>query len=298
VKFLDLIEKIQTRNSLKITIAAADDLEIMKAVKKAESLGLCTFHFIGDQKKIADLAKKIDLSMQTIEITDEPNQIKACVKAVESVRSGESQILMKGLVTTAQLLKVVLDKESGLRTNRFLSHVAVFEIENYERLLLVTDAAINIQPSLEEKVQILQNSIDLAHKLELRFPKVAVLSAIETVNFKIQSTTDAAIITKMAERGQIKGANVDGPFALDNAISLQAANHKGVNSKVAGQADILLVPNLEVGNVLYKSLVYFGSASVGGIVQGAKAPIVLTSRADTSETKFNSIILALLSAQN
>jgi len=297
--FNEMKEKINKQNPSRIAVAAAEDKEVLLAVKEAISMSLAEFHLIGNEELIKQLAKEIDLDLneKAIEITNVTNPIIASLKAVESVSSNKSQILMKGLVPTATILKAVLDKDIGLRTGKVLSHVALFELESYDRFLLLTDGAMNIAPNLEQKVQIVENSVDLAFSVGVKEPKVALIAAVETVNPNMQATIDASLISKMGERGQIKGAVIDGPLALDNAISLEAAEHKGIKSNVAGRADILVVPSIEVGNVLYKSLVYFANSKVGAVIMGATAPIVLTSRADTHDTKLNSIILAVLSAQ-
>lgn len=295
--FHDINSKIKQYHPVTIAVAAADDVEVLQAISEAVKLNVASFHLIGDEKKIRDYSRKINFSLDSVKITNEQDPISASKKAVESVSYGNSQILMKGLVPTATLLKAVLDKEIGLRSERLLSHVALFEIEGYDRLIFITDAAMNITPTLEQKVEIVQNAIDLARSIGIEQPKVAPLAAIETINPNMQATLDAAILSKMAERGQITGAIIDGPLALDNAISIEAAKHKGIESKVAGNADILLVPSIEVGNVLYKSIVYFAKAKVGAVLTGAKVPVVLTSRSDPHETKLNSIMLAVLSAQ-
>lgn len=296
--FIEMREKIKKNQMPIIAVAAAEDKDVLTAVKDAFTLKIARFHLIGDERLIRELATELDFGLDSIKITNQPNPILASRLAVESVSSGEAQILMKGLVPTATILKAVLDKEIGLRTGSVLSHNALFQLANYDKLIFLTDAAMNIAPDLEQKVQIVQNAISLAHSIGYHEPKVALISAVETVNPSMQATVDAALIAKMSERGQIKGAIIDGPLALDNAISREAAKHKGINSKVAGEADILVVPTIEVGNALYKSLTYFTEAKVGAVITGAKAPIVLTSRADSPETKLNSIILAVLSAQN
>lgn len=296
--FQDISSKIKQNHPVRIAVAAADGIEVLKAAAEAVKLNIASFHLLGDEKKIRDHARRIGLLLDSVEITHELDPESACKKAVESVSLGSSQILMKGLVPTATFLRAVLDKEIGLRGGRILSHVAVFEIEGYDRLIFVTDAAMNIAPALEQKAEIVQNAVDLAHALGINKPKVAALAAIETINPDMQATLDAAMLSKMAERGQIKGAVIDGPLALDNAISLEAAKHKGIESEAAGKADILLVPSIDVGNVIYKSIVYFAKAKVGAVLAGAKAPVVLTSRADSNEAKLNSIMLAVLSAQN
>lgn len=291
-------EKIDKSRVPLIAVAAAEDKDVLAAVKDALSLRIARFHLVGNEKLIRELAAEVDLELNSTKITNEPNPVMASRLAVETVSSGESQILMKGLVPTATILKAVLDKEIGLRSGSVLSHIAIFQLDNYDKLIFLTDAAMNIAPSLDQKVQIVENAISLAHSIGYDEPKVALISAVETVNPSMQATIDAALIAKMSERGQIKGAIIDGPLALDNAISYEAAKHKGINSRVAGEADILVVPTIEVGNTLYKSLTYFTDAKVGAVITGASAPIVLTSRADSSETKLNSIILAVLSAQN
>ena len=204
---------------------------------------------------------------------------------------------MKGNLSTSLILKAVLNKEHGLRTGNVLSHVAVFDVPHYDRPILVTDAAMNITPSLEEKVQIIQNAVNVAHSIGIEMPKVAPIAAVEVVNPLMPATVEAALLTQMNRRGQIKGCVIDGPLALDNAINIEAAKQKGIQSEVAGQADILLVPAIETGNVLYKSLIYFAKAKVGAILAGAKAPVVLTSRADSSESKLYSLALAISVAQ-
>lgn len=294
--FEEMIEQMNRSNLPTIAVAAAEDHEVLMAVKEAAKMELAEFHLFGDGQKINEYAEAMNLPLDSFKITNESDPVKASRKAVESVSSGESQILMKGLVPTAVILKAVLDKEIGLRTNRVLSHVAMFEIDGYDRMIFLTDAAMNIAPPLDQKVQIIQNVIDIARSVGVEKPKIASIAAVETVNPNMQATIDAALLSKMADRGQIANAIIDGPLALDNAISIEAAKHKGIESEVAGLADVLLVPNIEVGNVLYKSLVYFSKVKVGAVIAGAQAPIVLTSRADSHQTKLNSIVLAVLSA--
>jgi phosphate butyryltransferase len=205
---------------------------------------------------------------------------------------------MKGNVPTALILKAVLNKEWGLRTGNVLSHVAAFEVAGFDRLTFITDAAMNIAPDLQQKAQIIENAVEIAQSIGVNHPKVAPIAAVEVVNPAMQATVDAASLTMMNQRGQIRNCAVDGPLALDNAVSHHAAEHKGIESEVAGQADILLVPNIETGNALYKSLIYFAKAKVGAVIAGAKAPIVLTSRADSAESKLFSLALAICSASN
>jgi len=218
-------------------------------------------------------------------------------RATLAVKTGEADVLMKGMVATSTFMKAVLSREAGLRTNRTLSHIALFQIPNRERLIGVTDAAIHIAPTLEEKVDIIANAVDAMTDIGYELPRVAAIAAVEVVNPQMAATTDAALLAQMNRRGQIKGCVVDGPLALDNAVDMVAAKQKGIESEVAGQADLLLVPYIEVGNVLYKSMMYFAGASVAAIVVGAAAPVVLTSRADTAEAKLYSLAFALLHAK-
>jgi phosphate butyryltransferase len=226
------------------------------------------------------------------EIIDIADPLKAAAKAVSCVREEAAQILMKGFVSTEILLKAVLNKENGLPTGKLLSHAGIFESPYYPKLFCVTDAAMNIAPSLEEKVVILNNAVSLFHTLGEENPRVAVVAAVETVNPKMEPTIHAAMLTQMNRRGQIRGCVVDGPLALDNTVSKEAASHKGIVSEVAGNADIILVPDIEAGNILYKALVFLGGALTAGIIIGAKAPIVLTSRADSDMSKLYSLALA------
>src|SRR5690606_31884130 len=223
---------------------------------------------------------------------------EAAEKSVRAVSSGDAQVLMKGNLPTAVILKAVLNGEYGLRTGKVLSHVAAFEVEGYDRLLFVTDAGMNIAPNLEEKAQIIRNAVAAAKACGVEMPVVAPLAAIETINPVMTPTTDAASLVVMNQRGQIKDCIIDGPLALDNAVSIESAKHKGITSETAGLADILVVPSIEAGNILYKSLMYFAKAKVGGIIQGASAPIVLTSRSDSAESKLYSLALAIQTSKN
>lgn len=278
-----------------IAVAEAGDQEVLESVLKAYKDGLAHFILFGNNDKISAWLKKNEAeSLSGIEIVP-TDPASSALQAVKAVHDGEADILMKGLVSTSALLKAVLNKEFGLRTGKVLSHVAAFEVEGFEKLIFITDAAMNINPDLNQKGQILQNAIDFALQTGIEVPKAAVLAAVENVNPAMQATLDAASLTVMGLREQIKGGIVEGPLALDNAISKEAAAHKGISGKVAGDADILLVPTIETGNVLYKSLIYFARAKVGAVICGAKAPIVLTSRADSAESKYYSIALAVKS---
>jgi len=282
-----------------VAVAAAEDSEVLEAVARAVELELAHFLLFGNKEEIEQMitAKHPDLAdSKAIEIISAPNHNTAAEMAVKAVKNKEANVLMKGNIPTAVILKAVLNKEYGLRSGTVLSHVAVFEVPGYDRFTIVTDAAMNLSPDVEQKAQIIKNAVKVAHSIGIDMPKVAPLAAVEVVNPAMQATIDAASLTMMNKRGQIPGCIVDGPLALDNAVSQLAAEHKGIKSEVAGQADILLVPSIEVGNVLYKSLMYFANAKVGAVIAGAKAPIVLTSRADTAESKLYSLALALCSA--
>ncbi|MBI2252709.1 MAG: bifunctional enoyl-CoA hydratase/phosphate acetyltransferase [Armatimonadetes bacterium] len=277
LNFQELINKtkeIAPKNNKKIVLCNAEDYSSLEALKEISSLKLASgFILTGNKLKIEKYLKELNL--------------------FKLVSQGKADLLMKGLIHTDILLKAVLDKEIGLRAGKVISHTFLVQVPAYHKLLFITDAVMNISPNLDEKKIILQNAINLALKLEYKEVKSAVLSAVEEVNSKMPSTIDAACLSKMAERGQIKGALVDGPLAFDNAVSKRAAGEKGIKSLVAGDADILLMPHIEAGNAVFKALTYFAQAQISGIVIGAKAPIILTSRSDTKQSKFNSIILAL-----
>jgi phosphate butyryltransferase len=296
--FKELQEKVVSMKEQRyIAVAVAQDEEVLKAIKGAKELGLAEPILVGDEKAIREAATNVGLSLDGVRIEHETKLDLAAKKAVSLVSSGQANIVMKGLIGTSPFLKAVLDKEVGLRTDKILSHVAVFEIPGYDRLLVITDAAMNIAPGLNDKVKIINNALVVTRSLGIEKAKVAPVCAVETVNPDMPATIDAAALTLMSERGQIEGAIIDGPLALDNAISLEAAKHKGITSLVAGHADILLCPDIEAGNMTYKALVYLGNAEVAGVIIGAKAPVVLTSRADTYISKLNSIALSLLACK-
>jgi phosphate butyryltransferase len=280
----------------KIAVGAAEDMEVLAAVSAAADIGLAEFLLMGNRQEITRLLREGFpglLEGGTVTIIDCETKESAAEHAVKAVQSKEAGVLMKGNIPTAIFLKAVLNKEYGLRTGKVLSHVAAFEVPRYHKLIFVTDAAMNITPTLEEKAQIISNAVSVARSLGMAVPRVAPLAAVETVNPAMQATLDGAALTQMNRRGQLLNCVVDGPLALDNAISALAAEHKGIGGEVAGEADILLVPNIESGNILYKSLVYFAGAKVGAVIAGAAAPIVLTSRADSAESKLYSLALAL-----
>jgi len=286
------VEIAKEKNKKHIAVAAAEDKHVLMAVAQTKFENIAEPILVGDYKKIAELAREINFDLTDVEIIDEKNPGLSAKKAVALIRDGKAQIVMKGMVGTADYLKAILDKEAGLRKGALLSHIGFFETPNYHKLVGVTDAAQNIAPDINDKVNIILNSVDLYHHLGVKNPKIALLAAIEGVNPKMPATTEAAIITMMNRRGQIKGCLIDGPLALDNACSKEAAEHKGIISDVAGDADLFFTPDIEAGNVLYKSLTYFGNATVAAIILGASVPIVLTSRADSEKSKLMSIALA------
>lgn len=296
--FNDLLLKLKSISTKKVAVAVAQDEPVLEAIKEAKSKGIADAILVGNEKEIQEIAQKIDMDLSQFEIIHEADIKKAVLLAVELVSGGKADMVMKGLVDTATFLRSVLNKEIGLRTGNLMSHVAVFEIEGIDRLILLTDAAFNTYPDLKAKVQIINNSVMVAKACGIDNPKVAPICAVEVVNPDMPATVDAALLSKMSDRGQIKGCIVDGPLALDNAWSEEAAHHKGVTGPVAGKADILLLPNIESANVMYKTLTYTAKTRNGGILVGTSAPVILTSRADSFETKVNSIALAALVAKD
>ncbi|HDR4570070.1 TPA: phosphate butyryltransferase [Bacillus cytotoxicus] len=297
MKLKHLIDRVAEQPKKTVVVAVAEDHEVIEAVAKAIQLQLAQFRLYGNQEKIMSMLQEYRLqSSEDIAVIATLSSAEAAELSVKAVRNGEADVLMKGNIPTANILKAVLNKEWGLRKGGVLSHVAVFEVPNYDRFIFVTDAAMNIAPDVTQKAAIIQNTVEVARAIGNDLPKVAPIAAVEVINPAMQATIDAAMLTQMNRRGQIKDCIVDGPLALDNAVSQIAAEHKGIASDVAGKADILLVPTIEAGNVLYKSLVYFAKANVGAMIAGAKAPIILTSRADSAETKVYSLALAIATA--
>lgn len=292
--FNDLLSKLKVGKRKKLSVAVAQDEPVLEAIKAAKERGIADAILVGNKEEIEKIARKIDMDLSDFEIIHEEDIKKAALKAIELVSSGVADMVMKGLVDTATFLRSVLNKEVGLRTGNLMSHVAVFEIEGIDRLILLTDAAFNTYPDLKQKVQIINNSVMVAKSCGIENIKVAPVCAVEVVNPDMPATVDAALLSKMSDRGQIKGCIVDGPLALDNALSEEAAHHKGITGPVAGRADILLLPNIDVANVMYKTLTYTSNTKNGGILVGASAPVILTSRTDSFETKVNSIALAAL----
>ena len=274
------------------------DLESLKGALMAAEAGLIDPILIGPEAKIRTIAEENGLDLKQHRIVSVRHSHESAAMAVTLIRNGDAEALMKGSLHTDEMMAEVVSRAAGLRTARRISHVFLMDVPSYSHPIMITDAAVNIAPTLEDKIDIIQNAIDLAHIIGVPNPKVAILSAIETINPKIQSTLDAAALCKMADRGQIRGGQLDGPLAFDNAVSIMAARTKGINSPVAGQADILVVPDLESGNMLAKQLEYMAHALAAAIVLGAKVPIVLTSRADTAETRIASCVIASLIAHS
>lgn len=288
----DLYAAVKEKEVKSVAVAVAEDEAIIKLVKQATQKGIARFILTGEAKCIEELLRHHGLNPSDFEIHNCPTHKEAAEKAVSLVVQGKAHLVMKGELQTALFLKALLDKEKGLRGGNLISQITVTEKPEGEGLLMFTDCAMNIAPTLEEKKQLIDNAVGLAMRLGYAQPKVAVLSAVEVVNPAMPDTIDAAVLSKMAERGQIANALVDGPFALDNAISVAAAKQKKIGGPVAGQADIVLVPNLQVGNAIHKGLTYLSQKKVAAAVVGAKVPIVMTSRADTTDTKLYSIAIA------
>jgi len=265
----------------------------LRAAIEAAQARLIRPILVGPAKQLVQLARRLKLDLDPYQVVDVPDSQAAAAKAVELVREGAAEILMKGSLHTDEFLAAIVARDTGLRTARRLSHVFVMDVPDYHKVFMITDAAINIAPGLEDKADILRNAIDLAIALGVKQPKVAILSAVETVTTKIPSTIDAAALCKMAERGQIRGALLDGPLAFDNAISKAAARTKGIHSRVAGDVDILLAPDLEAGNMLAKQLSFLARADSAGLVLGARVPVVLTSRADSVRARLASVAVAV-----
>jgi phosphate acetyltransferase len=295
-KYERLIAATKSLAALTTAIAHPCDESSLRGALEAAAAGMITPILVGPRERILDVANSVDLKLDGIEIVDVPHSQAAAEKAVEIVRSGGADLLMKGSLHSDELLGAVAKRDTGLRTGRRISHVFVMDVPTHPQTLFITDAAVNIAPDLRAKRDIVQNAIDLYAGLGLGTPKVAILSAVETVTPDIPSTIDAAALCKMADRGQITGGELDGPLAFDNAISPEAARVKGIKSTVAGWAEILVVPDLEAGNMLAKNLSFLSKADAAGIVLGARVPVILTSRADNVRTRLASCAVATLMA--
>jgi phosphotransacetylase len=295
-KYEALLARCRGLDPLTTAVAHPGERTALAGAVEAAEMGLIVPILVGPAEKIREVATAGGIDLGQIRIVDAPHSHAAAAKAVELVRRGEAEVLMKGSLHSDELLGAVVAKETGLRTGRRISHVFIMDVPTYHKVLIVTDAALNIAPTLEDKASICQNAIDLAVSLGVAEPKVAILAAVETVNSKMQATLDAAALCKMAERGQITGGLLDGPLAFDNAISKEAAAIKGITSAVAGDPDILLVPDLEAGNMLAKQLIFLANADSAGLVLGARVPVILTSRADSVRARIASCAVAMLAA--
>ena len=296
---VDIEKKVKSGRELKkLVLAAAEDVHALEAVVNAHENGIIHPILVGNRKRVLEIGVTHSFDLSAFEIVDEPSHELAVEKSVKMIGKGEADILMKGKCSTATLMRGILNKEWGMRKNKLLSHFALFEIPTYHKLLALTDVAINMEPDLAEKKSILENSVAFMIRLGWECPKVAVIAAVELVNDSMQATLDAAALSVMASRNQISSCLVDGPLALDSAISAESAKQKKIDSEVAGDADLLVFPQLESGNVMYKSLAFLAGGSAASVVLGATAPVVLTSRADSQESKLNSIMLAAASEIN
>lgn len=295
-KYEQMLTKCKNLKPVPTAVAHPCEKSALSGAIEAAELGLIIPILVGPRDKIEATARSAGVDVSKYQIVDAPHSHASAAKSVELLREAQAELLMKGSLHTDELMAAVISREGGLRTNRRISHVFVMDVPTYHKVLFVTDGAINIAPTLEDKADICQNAIDLIMALGLKRPKVAILAAVETVTSKMPATIDAAALCKMAERGQITGAILDGPLAFDNAISKQAAKTKGLNSEVAGDPDILLAPDLEAGNILAKQLSFLANADSAGLVLGARVPIILTSRADSVRARIASCGVAMLAA--
>lgn len=294
--FPELLEAARAKGPKTVAVAAGHQSEVMLAGLDAEVAGLAEVILVGNSDTIHQIAADESFDISRMEVIDAPEPHDAAWQVMRLVSERKADIAMKGKVETSDFLRAALSKELGLRTGRLFTHVAAFEIPGFDRLIFISDAGVVVTPDLEQKVQIVQNAIHVAHALGVPIPRVAILAATEVVNPKVPTTLDAANLSKMADRGQITGGLVDGPLALDNAISPKSARIKGIRSEVAGYADILIAPDIEAGNVLAKAITYFAEGKMAGVVVGARCPLILPSRSDTREAKLVSIALGVLLA--
>ena len=294
--FSELLEAARAKGPKTVAVAAGEQSEVMLAGLDAEKAGLAEVILVGDGDQIRRIAIKEDFDISRMEVIHCPQPKDAALQVMKLVSEGKADIAMKGKVETSDFLRAALNKELGLRLGRLFTHVAAFEIPEFDRLIFISDAGVIVAPDLEQKVQIVQNAIYVARAMGVALPRVAVLAATEVVNPKVPTTLDAANLSKMADRGQIQGGLVDGPLALDNAISPESAQIKGIKSEVAGYADILIAPDIEAGNVLAKAITYFAQGKMAGVVVGARCPLILPSRSDTREAKLISLALGVMLA--
>ena len=296
--FQDLISKVSACSTKKVAVACAQDEPVLEAIKAAKEQGIADAILVGDQAEMEKIASQIGMNLADYEIINETDPFTAALKAVELVHNGQADMYMKGIIDTKSFLKSVLDKEVGLRTGKPLSHVAVFEVSGIDHLLYLTDVAFMTYPTLEDKKAIIENTVKVCHACGIANPKVAPVAAVEVVNPKMPATVDAAELTRMNEEGEITGCIVDGPLSLDLSIDPEAAKHKGAEGrKIVGDADVILFPDIHAGNLVYKCLTHTADCKNGCILTGTKAPVILTSRSDSFETKMNSIALAAVVAE-
>ena len=296
--FDDIIAKVKECGKKTVAVSVAQDSAVLEAVQAAKERGIADAILVGDEAKIREIAASLNMDLEGFEIINEPDMIQASLTAVKLAHDGKVDMYMKGLIDTKNFLKSVLDKEVGLRTGNALSHVAVFEIPGIEQLLFLTDVAFMTYPTLEDKVHIINNTVPVCKACGIENPKVAPLAAVEVVNPKMPATVEAAELARMNEAGEITGCIVDGPLSLDLAIDPEAAKHKGATDrKIQGDADVLLFPDIHAGNLVYKTLVHLCEVKNGCILTGTAAPVILTSRSDTFETKLYSIALAAVVAE-
>jgi phosphate butyryltransferase len=294
--YVDLLEAAKAKGPKTVAVASGGQAEVILAGLDAEEAGLAEVVLVGDSGLIKQIAADQGFDISRMDLVHQPDSREAATQVMKLVSEGQADIAMKGRVETSDFLRAALRKELCLRTGRLFTHVAAFQIPGFDRLIFISDAGVVVAPDLEQKVQIVQNAIYVAHALGINLPRVAVLAATEVVNPKIPTTLDAANLSKMADRGQIKGGLVDGPLALDNAISPESARIKGIKSDVAGYADILIAPDIEAGNVLAKAITYFAQGEMAGVVVGARCPFILASRSDTRRVKLISLDLGVMLA--
>lgn len=296
--FKELIEKVQNGEPQTLSVAVAQDADVLLSVWNAyQNRIIQGAYLVGNEKEIREIAKEQGIDLSKFEIVNEEEKPEACATAIKLVREGKASLPMKGFVDTSVALKALLNKEYGLRTGNLICHVGLMEVAGFDRMFLLSDSAMTISPTLEQKVDLIKACTQIAHAMGNDNPKVAVLCAVEKVNPKMPATLDAAELTRMNEEGEITGCMVKGPLAMDNAVSVEAARHKGIDHPVAGNADILITPDIEAGNILNKSMEYFAKCEKAGCIMGAAKPMVLTSRASSDTSKMNSIALAVLAAQ-
>jgi len=290
----ELVEAARQLGKQRIAVAVGQDPDVIESLKLAGDMGLAEGIFVGDEAKVRTMADKVGLKVPASNLIHETDQAACAQKAIALVRDRKADLLMKGKVSTATLIKAVLDKETGLRTGRHLCQVVVFEVPGFQRLMIMSDAAINIAPTLAQKAEIARNCVEVAHAIGIAEPKLVPLCALEFVNPDMPATVDAAALTMMNRRGQVPGCVIEGPLALDVPLSQFAADRKGIQSPIVGDTDIFLHPDIEAANIFYRAVVYFAKGESGGIIVGARVPIILLSRAETPQTKIHSIAIAAL----